>query len=271
MKLWSLGSGSRGNAMLLESGDARLLVDAGFSPRELARRLRLVGVEPGSIQACVVTHEHGDHVRGAAAAAARWGWTVHASAGTVTACRELVGDRVVSFAPGALLNVPGFTVQTIASSHDAAQPVVLLATATVSGVRAGIAYDLGFVCGQLRTAFCDLDILVLESNHDEGMLWAGPYPPSVRARIASRTGHLANRIAATFAAECVQRSLANIVLAHLSEKCNDHCTALATVKGALAPTTFRGNTHAALQHAPVGPFMPRAGVAVRGAQLALAL
>lgn len=269
--MWVLGSGSRGNALLLESGDARVLVDAGFAPRVLQQRLRAVGVEPGSIAACLVTHEHGDHVKGAAAAAERWGWTLHASEGTAGAFPELRIDRLTSFAPGDTVELPGFTMQTLASSHDAAAPVVLVATARDSGVRTGIAYDLGHVSGETRAAFRELDVLVLESNHDEGMLWAGPYPPSVRKRIASRTGHLSNRAAGLFARECAHGRLAHVVLAHLSEKCNDHGVALANIRGALAPTAFRGQAHTALQHAPVGPFTARTSRTTGPAQLALAL
>ena len=89
MKLWVLGSGSSGNAVLVESGDSRVLVDAGFGTRTLATRLRTIGIAPGSIEACIVTHEHTDHVKGAAAGARRWGWTLYASEGTVDAWPEL--------------------------------------------------------------------------------------------------------------------------------------------------------------------------------------
>ncbi|HEU4631293.1 MAG TPA: MBL fold metallo-hydrolase [Gemmatimonadaceae bacterium] len=258
MKLFVLGSGSKGNALLLESGDHRLLVDCGFGPRTLAQRLRAVGVEPASIGACVLTHEHSDHVRGAAAAARRWGWTLHATAGTRDGWAELATAEVQPFAPGDTLAIGGFDVVTHASPHDAGEPVVLVATARSSGVRAGIAYDLGHVPDALPEAFRDLDLLVVESNHDEGMLWSGPYPASVRARIASRTGHLSNRAGAAFARACVNRNLAHVVLAHLSENCNDHGVALAATEAALRRTAYRGQVHAAMQHAPVGPFLPKA-------------
>ncbi|HEX5829990.1 MAG TPA: MBL fold metallo-hydrolase [Gemmatimonadaceae bacterium] len=270
MRLWSLGSGSRGNALLLESGEARVLVDAGFPPRTLAQRLRAVGVEPEAIAACVVTHEHTDHVRGAAAAARRWGWTLHASAGTADAYPELTTAPVARFTAGDTLELPGFSLQTLASSHDAAAPVVLVATARASGARAGIAYDLGTVLAGVEAAFVDLDLLVLESNHDEAMLRAGPYPPVVRARIASRTGHLSNRVAAAFAERCVRRETSHVVLAHLSEKCNTRAVALEGMGAALRRTRFRGALHAAAQDTPMGPFAVR-GASRRSTQLSLAL
>ena len=269
MKLWILGSGSKGNAVLLESNGTRLLVDCGFAPRTLAQRLRAIGVEPASITGCVLTHEHGDHVGGAAAAARRWGWELHATAGTAAGCPGATEGQIRTFTPGDVLELPGFTVATHASPHDADEPVVLLATARGSGVRAGIAYDLGHVPDALPAAFTQLDLLVVESNHDEGMLWAGPYPASVRARIASRTGHLSNRAGADFARRCVNRNLAHVVLAHLSENCNDPAVAVGTAQHVLKRTSFKGQVHAAAQRGPVGPFVPNGMRAAAAAQLSL--
>lgn len=269
MRLWSLGSGSKGNAILLESNGARLLVDCGFAPRTLAQRLRLVGVEPASIAHCVLTHEHGDHVRGAADAARRWGWTLHATAGTARGTPALPDGGARTFAAGATIDLDAFTIETHRAPHDASEPVVLLVTARAGGVRAGIVYDLGHVPDELRDRFRDLDLLVVESNHDEGMLRAGPYPASVQARIAGRSGHLSNRAGAEFARGCVNRNLAHVVLAHLSEKCNDHGVAVTGAQTALGRSSYRGGVHAAPQHAPVGPFLPRASRAAAVSQLTL--
>jgi phosphoribosyl 1,2-cyclic phosphodiesterase len=115
------------------------------------------------------------------------------------------------------------------------------------------------------------DLLVLESNHDEGMLRAGPYPPSVRARIASRSGHLSNRASAELARDMVHRDLAHVVLAHLSEQCNDRGIAHQAAAGALRRTRFRGAISVAMQHGVVGPFLPRASRAEPEAQYALPL
>jgi phosphoribosyl 1,2-cyclic phosphodiesterase len=270
VKIWVLGSGSKGNAVLLESGDARILVDAGFAPRTLAQRLSAIGVQPGSISACVLTHEHGDHVRGAAAAATKWGWQLYATVGTASGAHGgLPAERLTTFAAGAELDLPGFTVATHASPHDATEPVVLVATDRRTGARAGVMYDLGHVPPELRDACCDLDLLLVEANHDEGMLHSGPYPASVRARIASRSGHLSNRAAGDLARQSVNRNLAHVVLAHLSENCNDHGIAVTTVRGALQRANYRGQVTPALQHGPCGPFLPRATRTVPAAQLSL--
>jgi phosphoribosyl 1,2-cyclic phosphodiesterase len=115
-------------------------------------------------------------------------------------------------------------------------------------------------------------VLVLEANHDEGMLRAGPYPPSVCGRIAGRRGHLSNRAAAAMARDAAHPNLNHVVLAHLSESCNDHGLAAAAVAAGLAGTRFRGTVSVALQHSAAGPFLPRLNRCVAASeQLALGL
>jgi phosphoribosyl 1,2-cyclic phosphodiesterase len=272
MKVWVLGSGSKGNAVLLECGASRILVDAGFPVRDLAARLAAVGVAPQSIEAAVLTHEHTDHVRGASAAAKRWGWSLLATEGTRRAVPNLAGVPVVAISPDASVTVGRFELQVVATSHDAAEPVAVVATSTATGARAGVCYDLGCVTEAVRRAFRDLDVLVLEANHDEGMLRAGPYPPSVCDRIAGRRGHLSNGAAAAMARDAAHADLSAVVLAHLSEACNEARVAAGAVSAGLAGTRFRGKVDVAPQHAAVGPFLPRlARRAPRAQQLALGL
>ena len=256
MRLWVLGSGSGGNAVLIECGETRVLIDAGFAPRELARRLAAVGVAPSSIRACVITHEHSDHVKGAQAATDRWGWALHASRGTAEAWPTLLDADARTFEPGDTFAVGGVELRTVPTPHDAAAPVALVATSIHSGARAGVCYDLGHATDPVRVAMRELDLLVLEANHDEGMLRAGPYPPVVQRRIASRSGHLSNGAAAKLARECAHHNLRHIVLAHLSENCNDKVIAHETVSSSLAGTRFRGRVHVSSQYAVVGPFTP---------------
>jgi phosphoribosyl 1,2-cyclic phosphodiesterase len=220
----------------------------------------------------VVTHDHSDHVGGVDKAARRWGWEVLATEGTARAAR-LDGVPVTTFKPGDRLRVGSLEVETVATPHDATEPVGVLVTAAETGARAGICYDVGHASDGVR-ALCHLvDILVLEANHDEGMLWAGPYPPWLCARIASGTGHLSNRAAAEVAREAATPQLSHVVLAHLSEQNNTPAIADRTVRGALRRTAFRGKLSAALQDVVAGPFAPR-GFTSRSApavQLALAL
>ena len=272
MKVWVLGSGSSGNAVLLESRDTRVLVDAGFGPRTLARRMKLAGVDAGSIAACIITHDHTDHVGGAAKAAAKWGWQLFATEGTVRAV-DLGEMPVTTFAPGDILRVGSFEIQTVTTPHDAVEPIGLVATAVDNGARAGICYDVGHASDGVRTLCKALDVLVLEANHDEGMLWAGPYPPWLCQRIAGKKGHLSNRAAAAIARDAVTPQLAHVVLAHLSETNNSPALADRTVRSALRKTAFKGRLSTSNQDAVAGPFTPK-GFTSRSAppaQLTLAL
>lgn len=266
-----LGSGSRGNALLLDCGRTRVLVDAGFPARVLGQRLAAVGVAPASVEAVLVTHEHGDHACGAATAAKRWGWTVLASAGTIRGCPALAAAGARSFEPGATLRVGRITLQTVRVPHDAEAPVAVVATSDSSGARVGICYDLGVGTDAIHRALTDLDLLVLEANHDPRMLRMGPYPAAVQRRIAGPHGHLSNGAAAAIASDCVHSGLRHVILAHLSEQCNEPQLAMRAVSSALGRAGFRGTLTAATQRGVAGPFEPRASRREPPAQLSLAL
>lgn len=270
MKLWILGSGSGGNAILIECDGSRMLIDCGFGTRILAARLKTIGVDPTSIDCCLVTHEHYDHVKGAGAAAKRWGWRVYATAGTAKA-RALVktATQVHTFRPGATLEFQRMTVTTTAIPHDANEPVGFVVTSRSTGARAGLFYDLGHVSQAIATACKSLDILVLESNHDDAMLQNGSYPPWLKARIASRVGHLSNRAAGAFVRATITRDLSHVVLAHLSEDNNAPKVALASMRSALARTRFRGTVTVAKQDMVVGPFTPSGSRAEQPLQYSL--
>jgi phosphoribosyl 1,2-cyclic phosphodiesterase len=228
MRLCVLGSGSRGNALLLEAGGSRVLIDAGFSPRALARRLRAVAVPPESISAVLVTHEHTDHVSGVAANAERHGWRVYATRGTIGASPELHNAEIIT--PGVSMTIDGFDILAVRVSHDAVEPIAVVVTDRATGERTGIAYDLGVATDSLRKAFERLDTLVVEANHDPDLLRIGPYPAVVRRRIASSYGHLSNAAAGAFVANVKHRGLRQVILAHLSENCNTPALALAAVR-----------------------------------------
>ena len=271
MKVWVLGSGSQGNAVLVECGESRVLVDAGFGTRTLAGRLNAIGVSPASIEACIVTHEHGDHVSGAAAGARKWGWSLFASSGTVDASAALQEANCARVPVGDCVTLSGMTLTTYAIPHDAASPIGVRVTSGSTGASAVVCTDLGYATDSVRALCSEADILVLESNHDDGMLRAGPYPRSVQARIASRVGHLSNGLSAALVRDVVHRHLAHVVLAHLSEHCNDRGIAHRCMTEALGRTRFRGATSVAMQHGVVGPFVPRAARAETPVQFALAL
>lgn len=268
VRLTVLGSGSKGNALLVESGGDALLVDAGFSPRDLARRLEAARGEAAALCGIALTHEHGDHARGAAGAAAAWGVPILASRGTLA----VLGPRLKAGTVTRMLEASRptrcatFSVCAYPTAHDAAEPVMLVVE-DAEGRRVGIAYDVGSPTTALKHACRDLDALVLETNHDEVMLRASRYPPAVRARIAGRGGHLSNREAGLLAAEVAHAGLAVLVLAHLSDRCNTPALALDTVAHALEGTAFRGRLVVAKQDAP----LPAMEVGATLEQLALPL
>ncbi len=262
-----MGSGSKGNALLVECGSTRLLVDAGLSARKLAERLHQIGVDPQSIAALLLTHEHNDHVSGMTTALKRWRWPVYASAGTLHNASDLLGAATThAFTAGDRVEVGDLTVDTFRVSHDALEPCGFVVTSKRSGTRAAVLTDLGRASDAVRAAVARVDVLVVESNHDEGLLEAGPYPWQLKRRIAGAHGHLSNREAGDLAVGCVHKELRHVVLAHLSETNNSPSVAHEAMQRLLKRSRFRGALAIAPQHAVSGPFGDVGGV---GGQLSL--
>jgi phosphoribosyl 1,2-cyclic phosphodiesterase len=262
---------------VLESGKQAILVDAGFGVRELSRRLNSVGVAPESVSALIITHEHHDHVRGAGAAARRWHWPVYATAGTLKAKgdgRRVTGENgmpvSVSMEPTAAtapvkkkrivkhvvdtkteVLLDDFSVRFIKAPHDAREPVSLIATVRSTGERVGIAYDIGHLTERFIHSFAQCDMLLLESNHDAQLLRTGPYPWSVKQRVAGPNGHLSNAECGLMARECVHRGLRHLVLCHLSQVNNRPEIALRSMRTTLRGAGFRGTLQAAPQHSTI--------------------
>ena len=219
MRFASLGSGSRGNALLVESGTTRLLVDAGFGPREMSRRLERLGAAAGEIDAVLVTHEHSDHVGGVFACARRYGWTVLLTHGTLAGCRMVdseVPTRVINSHEALVLG--DIKVQPFPVPHDAREPVQFVFEDGAS--RLGVLTDAGHVTSHMVEMLDACDALVLECNHDIGMLERGSYPSALKRRIGSRWGHLDNAAAASLLAQVGRSRLRHVVAAHLSEENN---------------------------------------------------
>lgn len=264
-----LGSGSKGNSVVIEAGKTRVLIDAGFSPRGMEKRLEFVDVAPTSIEAVIVTHEHGDHVKGVARGAKRWGWRILATEGTRTGCASLARATVETISARARFTIGDIDFETIATSHDANEPLAVVATSRETGARAGIVYDLGVCTGAVMRAVHDVEILMIEANHDVEMLRRGPYPVMLQNRIRGRYGHLSNDDAAAVARKCAHKGLTHVVLAHLSQKNNRPQIALETVRAALDGTEFSGQLSAALQGRPSGPFAVSAARAPRQLEFSL--
>lgn len=272
MRVTVLGSGSRGNAILVESEETRILVDAGFSGRDLARRMARVDVDPDSITGIVITHDHGDHTRGMGVFARRHGTPLHITAATRRACRKLFSgkERVVEYDSAVPFQVGGLRIRPFLTVHDAADPVAVTVTDTRTGSKLGVATDLGRPTTSVRAALSESHLLVLEANHDHTRLWEGPYPWSVKQRIASSRGHLSNDAAGKLAGELFHESLAGVILAHLSDSCNDPAMAHEAVGLQLERVGFRGHLEVVGQDEPCEPIeMETLRQAAAPAQLSL--
>jgi phosphoribosyl 1,2-cyclic phosphodiesterase len=268
MRLFVLGSGSRGNAFALETGEGVLLLDAGWSARECARRAARVGLDLGRLVGIALTHEHGDHAAGAVRLARRFRAPLVATEGTLRALDVPLGEAI-PLRPSSVVEIGPFSVACCRQLHDAAEPVALVAEAR--GVRVGLAYDFGRPTVGLRYLFRRLDAVIVEANYDEVMLRTSAYPPSVQHRIAGSGGHLSNAAAADLVGQLLHRRLGLVVLAHLSRQCNAPGVARATVEPALRARGFRGRLVVAHQDEPAGPIAVARPGRDAGDQVELAL
>lgn len=255
MQVTVLGSGSEGNSTLVCSEGVSVLIDAGFSGKDLERRLAQVDVNPATLAAIVITHDHGDHTRGMGVLARRFNVPLYLTEKTRVACRELLSGKedVRTYASSRPFRVGPFEIEPFLTVHDAADPVAITVTHLETGSKMGVATDLGRPTAAVRARLADCHVLILEANHDEALLWNGPYPWSVKQRIASSHGHLSNRAAAALAKEIHHQGLAAIVLAHLSESCNDPGLAKSVMEEALGRIHYRGRLQVAPQYDPLEP------------------
>jgi phosphoribosyl 1,2-cyclic phosphodiesterase len=255
LRIATLGSGSRGNSVLIESGSTRILVDAGFSGSELARRLVELGLRPEQIDAVVVTHEHRDHTAGIGVAARRWGWPLFMTERTAEACDGLLrGQETLEFFPAeSRFRIGSLEIHAVPTCHDAVDPVAVTIRERETGLLAGVATDLGRATAPVRAALAGCHFLILEANHDEIRLREAPYPWSLKQRIGGSRGHLSNHLAGELAQELMHPELGGILLAHLSQECNDPRLAETTVRGALRTTEYRGGIGVAGQARPTPP------------------
>lgn len=238
--------------MFVECGQTRFLVDAGFSGAELSRRLEALDVAPESIDAIVVTHEHRDHTAGIGVAARRWGWPLYLTEATERACASLLrGPETIRRYEGEVpFEIGDARIHPASTCHDAADPVALTIVEAGSGLKLGVATDLGRATTPVRNALAGCHFVVLESNHDEIMLRESPYPWSVKQRIGGSRGHLSNRLAADLAVDLLHPALGGFLLAHLSDECNAPRTAEKTTKARLARKGYRGVVAVAEQDGP---------------------
>ncbi len=218
----ALGSGSRGNAFVIHSPDASILIDAGFSRKELLARMAASGVVPEQIRALLVTHEHEDHVRGCRLFSNQFDIPSYMTSRTMDYLekRETLSNRVLVFAPGEFFEVAGFRILPFAVQHDAIDPVGFVISK--NGRSIALATDLGAVNGLTRQRLYDCDILVLESNYDQEMLRNSQRQLHLKRRIMGRNGHLNNMDTLNALPELITERTSALFLVHVSSECNTY-------------------------------------------------
>jgi phosphoribosyl 1,2-cyclic phosphodiesterase len=233
MRFAVLASGSGGNACYIETCHARILVDAGLSCREVFRRLEIIGVDAGQLDALVITHEHLDHIRGAGPLARRLRIPVFANGPTFKEGLRILGSipKPVPVSTGQTFSIKDLFVETFTKCHDAADPVGLMLSS--EGVRLGLITDLGRSTPVVEDRLQGCHALIAEFNHDEKMLDDGPYPLELKRRIKGPDGHLSNLQAARLIRRVAHSGLAWVALAHMSEVNNLPEMAFRTVRETL--------------------------------------
>jgi phosphoribosyl 1,2-cyclic phosphodiesterase len=274
LRVTVLGSGSRGNAVLIDGSEGAVLVDCGFAARTLASRLEAAQRHPEQVHAVVLTHEHVDHACGVRVASARWNWPVYASALThaALASEDHGAPAHVSLLEPTVTTVAGLQVEHHAVPHDAADCRALRFTDTRSGARVGVVLDCGAIPSRLPAFLAHCDLLVIESNHCATMLANGPYPRLLKQRIRGGHGHLSNEQAGRLLSEVAHDGLRGVMLAHLSETNNTPSLAVAAAKATLQHAGWRRDAvWAAPQRAPHDPVLLSGTLGFGPAQLTLAL
>ncbi len=233
MRICVLGSGSKGNATYIESGDTSVLIDNGFSGKEAEKRLASIGASMDRVSAILVTHEHTDHIRGVPVLSRRWKLPVYANQATVLAAKKNLAKLhdFQEFNTGENFFIDHLTIHPFAISHDAADPVGFLINN--GKFQVGYCTDTGMVSRLMQHRLTGCHCLILESNHDPILLKNGPYPPMLQQRVRSNIGHLDNQTAATFLAELFHKKLRHVFLAHLSDTNNRPEEALKTTREAI--------------------------------------
>ncbi len=233
MRFASVGSGSEGNGLVVQAGQAVVLMDCGFSVGETAARLARLGLDPAQISGIVVTHEHSDHVGGVARFARQHAIPVWMTHGTLRAHRHLMGDlpEITEIDSHTAFAIGDIQVQPYTVPHDAAEPVQYVFG---DGARKlGVLTDAGCATPHIEATLHGCHALVLECNHDEEMLANGAYPYFLKQRVGGRLGHLSNAAAAHLLARLDTGRLQHIVAAHLSQKNNRRELAVAALSRAL--------------------------------------
>lgn len=231
MRFACLGSGSRGNATLVEEGATSLLVDCGFSVRETERRLARLGKHARELAGILVTHEHADHVAGVAKLARRYGLSIWSTRGTWASLGDAEVASVNYIDCHERFAVGDLEIQPFPVPHDAREPAQFVFSN--GAVSLGVVTDTGSITPHMARVLAGCEALFLECNHDEQLLAEGDYPASLKRRVGGRFGHLSNRQAGELLACLAHDGLRHVVAAHLSDKNNTPAHAREALSAAL--------------------------------------
>lgn len=220
MQISVLGSGSKGNSVYIESGDSGVLIDAGFSGKQIEERLKKIGKDTKKLNGILLTHEHNDHIQGAGVLSRRLNIPLLANEGTIRGGEGRLGKihKIYEFQTGEKFTFRDFEIRSFRLSHDTNDPVGFVVSNAHSTM--GYCTDTGKVTHLMADRLSHCELLVLEFNHDLKMLKLGPYPPALQQRVRSSQGHLSNPDAANFLESIQSTRLHTVILAHLSETNN---------------------------------------------------
>jgi phosphoribosyl 1,2-cyclic phosphodiesterase len=227
----SLGSGSSGNALLVESGNTRVLIDCGFSVHETRVRLARLDRTPDQIDAILITHEHSDHIGSSAALARRHRVPVYMTPGTRIGARDAAYPSLREFHAGERFAIGALEIQPFTVPHDAREPAQFIFSD--GAARLALLTDAGHVTAHMIAQIDGVDALLLECNHDPTMLAQGPYPEALKRRVGGPYGHLPNHAAQHLLSSIDHQRLQHVVGMHLSERNNRPDLARAALAAAL--------------------------------------
>lgn len=237
MRFASLGSGSRGNATLVECRATTLMIDNGFTLKETLKRLARLGKSPVDISLILVTHEHTDHIKGVGPFARKYKIPIMMTPGTDRANKLIGRDhcQIQRLDPQQSVEFQDVLIRPVTVPHDAKEPVQFVISD--GGKKLGVLTDLGSITGLVCEEYTGCDALVLEANHDVRMLQQGPYPNYLKARVGGNFGHLNNEQAACLLERIDCGKLKHVVASHISEQNNCRRKALDVVANALGCET----------------------------------
>jgi len=253
MKITPLASGSAGNSFLIEGDGTAILADAGLSGKQIHGRLADVGFDPGSLDGMIISHAHSDHTKGVGVLSRKYKIPVWINRATWEAAKHGIGriHHLEFFETGRIFQLGGFRIHPFSVPHDCADPVGF--RISMGTCRLGIATDLGSVTGLVTTLLTDLQVVVLESNHDPIMLRDGPYPWELKQRVRGRLGHLSNDDSAHLLERIVSDELQAVILAHMSQTNNRADLALDRARGSLREFLDNNGTVSCASQDVVGP------------------